>query len=227
MLSLWTISRDGPARNNAFAIRSGTEHLRFADSTVSFMRIDEDQPIAMLVDCEAAAVVASMRLMHAGPVAFASDTAALMEDKNRIALVPLDRRESVPILDSYDVTDIDVRKPEPGTARLIIANGRGEAISQTVTAHDDVLEPADLRVQKLHEGPVLSVAFLSQDLVATGGMDRSLVISEWDNGRLRLLHRLKLTLRCAGLKTAGVQTERERQLLEALRHHAEQANGRT
>jgi hypothetical protein len=33
---------------------------------------------------------------------------------------------------------------------------------------------------------------------------------------------LKLTLRCAGIKTAGVRGERERQALEALRCKAEE-----
>jgi WD40 repeat protein len=75
--------------------------------------------------------------------------------------------------------------------------------------------------QRLHDGPVLSVVFLSADLVATGGMDRSIAICEWDRNHLRALHQLKLTLRCAGVRTADVRGEHERHLLESLRARAE------
>jgi hypothetical protein len=52
-------------------------------------------------------------------------------------------------------------------------------------------------------------------------MDRSLMICEWDNGQLRARRQLQLTLRCAGIKTDGVQGDRERQVLEKLRARAE------
>jgi hypothetical protein len=71
-----------------------------------------------------------------------------------------------------------------------------------------------------HAGPVLSATFLSQGLVATGGTDRSIFVCEWDGQQLKILHELKLTLRCAGVKIAGVQREHERLLLEELRDNA-------
>src|SRR5207247_4412551 len=57
-----------------------------------------------------------------------------------------------------------------------------------VTVNDDTPEPGVQSTQQLHEGPVLTAAFLSQGLVATGGTDRSLVICQWDNGQLRAPH---------------------------------------
>ena len=78
--------------------------------------------------------------------------------------------------------------------------GDEPAASPPTVKKPELTRPA---TQRLHEGPVLSAAFLSADLVATGGMDRSLTICEWDRDQLRTLHQLKLTLRCAGVRTDG------------------------
>jgi ActR/RegA family two-component response regulator len=222
-LSLWSITEDGSAQNNVFPIRSGIEHVRFVYGVVSFAWTDENQSIAISVDCRAATVGARVRLTHPGPVAFAAHKTALMTlAGNVVAIARLDKRDSLPIEVPADVTALDVRREEPGTAELAVAETSGEVTTLQVTVSGGTPEPGALTLQHLHQGPVLSITFLAEGFVATGGMDRSLIICECDNGQLRALYRLNLTLRCAGIKTVGVQGNYERQLLEALRDRAEE-----
>lgn len=219
-LSLWKIQEDGPAQIGAFPIRSGTEHLRFAGRSVCFTRTDEHQCVAVSVDCEAATVSASMPVTQPGPVVFAGNKTALMTLAETVTLVHLDEGEPLPInVPTADVTAVDIRYEDPAMLQLVVADSKGRVTTLQVPAG----KPEPQATQQLHEGPVLSAAFLPQGLVATGGMDRCLTICEWDSGQLRVLRRLKLTLRCAGVKTAGVQGDHERQLLEALRDRAEAA----
>jgi hypothetical protein len=172
----------------------------------------------MSVDCQAAAVSASVRLTQPGPVVFAGNQTALIALSETVTLAHLDEGDSVPVrVAAVDVTALDVRYEDPARLQLVVADSKGRVTTLQVTAG----EPGPLTVQQLHEGPALCAAFLPQGLVTTGGMDRSLIISDWDSGQLRVLHRIKLTLRCAGIKTTGVQGDHERQLLEALRDRAE------
>ncbi len=216
-LSLWKIPEDGPVRSDAFPIRSGTEYLRFAGDAVCFTRTDEHQFVAMSVNCQAAAVSASVALTQPGPVVFAGNKTALMTQAETVTLVLLDEGDFVPINMPADVTALDARYEDAATLQLIVGDSKGRVTALHVTAG----EQGPQATQQLHEGPVLSVVFLPQGLVATGGTDRSLTICEWDSGQLQVLRRPKLTLRCAGVKTEGVQPDHERRLLEDLRDHAE------
>jgi hypothetical protein len=56
-----------------------------------------------------------------------------------------------------------------------------------------------------------------------GSSDRDLVVCDWDQGGLRIRDRLKLTLRCVGIKTASLRGDRERLTLDTLRRKAEEA----
>jgi hypothetical protein len=67
-----------------------------------------------------------------------------------------------------------------------------------------------------HAGPVLSARFPSPSVAATGGTDRNLIVYRWD-GQLRVVNKLTLTLRCAGIQIEGVKEDRERRILEELR----------
>jgi hypothetical protein len=173
----------------------------------------------MSVDCQTAAVRASMPLPQPGPVVFAGNKTALMILGAAVTLAHLDEGDPVPInMPTADVTALDIRYEDPATLQLVVADSKGRVTTLQVTAD----KPGPHSTQELHKGPVLSAAFLPQGLVATGGMDRSLIICEWDNGQLRVPpRRLELTLRCAGVKTAGVQGDHERKRLEDLRDRAE------
>ena len=217
-LSLWNIPEDDPTQSEAFRIRSGIEHVRFVGGAVCFTRTDEHHVVAMSVDCQAATVSASVRLTQPGPVVFAGNQTALIALAETVTLAHLDEGNSVPVkVAAADVTALDVRCEDPASLQLIVADSKGRVTTLQVRAG----EPGPLAVKQLHEGPALCAAFLPQGLITTGGMDRSLMISDWDSGQLRVLHRIKLTLRCAGIKTAGVQGDHERQLLETLRDRAE------
>jgi hypothetical protein len=138
------------------------------------------------------------------------------------AFLRLNQPDRPPVkLPVADITAVDVHYEVGDAARLLLADGAGNVTSLYVAPEGETPELSAPATQRLHDGPVLSVAFLSADLVATGGMDRSLTVCEWDRNQLRTLHQLKLTFRCAGVRTTGVRGENERHLLEALRAHAE------
>jgi transcriptional regulator with XRE-family HTH domain len=222
-LSIWEIAADEAARQDAFPIRGGTDDIRFAAGAVSFARTDVHQHVAALVNCEAAEVDAAVALTHDGPVAFAGNQAVTMPvAANAIGFARLNQPDRTPLrLPVTNVTAVDVHREEGDAARLLLADGEGHVTSLRVAPDGEAPELSTLATRRLHDGPVLSAAFLSADLVATGGMDRSLAICEWDRNQLRTLHQLKLTLRCVGVRTSGVRGEHERRLLEALRARAE------
>ena len=219
-LSLWNIPEDDPTQSEAFRIRSGIEHVRFVGGAVCFTRTDEHQVVAMSVDCQAATVSASVRLTQPGPVVFAGNQTALIALAETVTLAHLDEGNSVPVkVAAADVTALDVRCEDPASLQLIVADSKGQVTTLQVRAG----EPGPLAVKQLHEGPCCARPSCLRALY-DGGMDRSLMISDWDSGQLRVLHRIKLTLRCAGIKTAGVQGDHERQLLETLRDRAERGS---
>jgi len=222
-LSIWEIAADSAARQDAFPIRAGTDHIRLAAGTVSFARTDGHQHLAALVNCDAAEVDAVVTLTHDGPVAFAGNQAATIPmSANAVGLARLHQPDRAPVrLPVADVTAVDMHGGEGDAARLLLADGLGQVTSLRIAPDGEARELSASATQRLHDGPVLSAAFLSADLVATGGLDRSLTICEWDRDHLRILHQLKLILRCAGARTAGVRGEHERHLLEALRARAE------
>jgi hypothetical protein len=222
-LSTWEIAADGAARQDAFPIRGGTDHIRFAAGAVSFARTDEHGHLAALVNCEAAEIDSLVALTHDGPVAFAGNQAVTLPvSVDASGFVRLNQLDRPPVkLPVADVIAVDVHSEEGDAARLLLADGEGNVTSLHVAPDGEAPELSAPTTRRLHDGPVLSVAFLSADLVATGGMDRSLTICEWDRNQLRTLHQLKLTFRCAGVRTTGVRGENERHLLEALRANAE------
>jgi hypothetical protein len=67
-----------------------------------------------------------------------------------------------------------------------------------------------------HDGPVTSVCFLNDELLASGSTDRSIAIISWDGPDLRqpaIDQRLALRLRCKGMKVSGMSGDFERELL--------------
>ena len=226
-LSLWTITADEGTRNDAFRVRGGVEHVRFTGGAVSFAQTDENQRIAVSIDCEGATVTAGLQLTQPGPVAFAADqTAVLTTARDHLAVANSEMRKPVPVtVSAADVTALDLRHDEPGPVHLVVGDGEGQVTAVQVPFDGDPQAAGAEATLRLHSGPVLSATFLSQSLVATGGTDRSLIVCEWDDGQLRTLNELKLTLRCSGVKIVGVQGDRERRALEALRDSAEELPG--
>jgi len=227
-LSLWTITADGAVRNGDFHVRGGIEQVRFTGGAVSFTRTDQNQRIAVSVDCERATIAVGLQLVNPGPVAFAADqTAALITAGNHVAIAKPGRPDPVPItIPAADVTAIDLRHDEPGVVQLVVGDGEGHVSLLRVPVTGDPPAAGPEATLQPHSGPVLSATFLPQGRVATGGTDRNLIVCEWeDDGQFRAVHELKLTLTCQGVKTAGVQGDRERLVLEALRDSAEKMRG--
>ena len=223
-LSLWEITEGSRVERHTFPIRSGTDYVRFRYGTVSFVRADADQYTARSVDCENG-LATVVPLTHRGPVAFAGrETIAMPLAADTVGVVRLNEPDSTPSkVAAADLAAIDARGGT-GAVELMLTDSKGHVMVLKVPVHGTVPETGAVTAQELHEGPVPAAAFLSQRLVATGGVDRSLVVSEWDGGQIRVLHRLKLTLRCAGIRTAGVQGETERRFLEELRDRAEETD---
>ena len=226
-LSLWTITPDEVTRNDAFLIRGGIEHLTFAVGTTYFTQTDENQRIAVSVNRERGIVSHGSQLTNPGPIAFAADqTAALTVTGNEVAVVNPDMREPVSVtVSSANVTALDLRHDQPGLTQLIIGDSSGQVSALWVPLDGDPLATITEATLRLHSGPVLSATFLSPNLVATGGTDRSLNVCQWEDGQFRTLYELKLTLPCSGIKTADVQGDRERLVLEDLRDAAEKRTG--
>ena len=226
-LSLWTITADETEHNHAFQIRGGIEYVRFTAGAVSFAQTDEKQSIAVSVDCESATVAAGFQLTIPGPVAFAADqTAVLTTAGSHVTIASPDTRDPVPItVPAADVTALAVRHDEPGVVQLVVGDGEGQVTALRVPVDGDARAAGSEATLRPHSGPVLSATFLSQELAATGGTDRSLIIWEWNDGQFQPLRELKLALRCSGVKSVGVQGDRERLVLEALRDSAEKLPG--
>ena len=226
-LSLWTLTADGIARNDAIQIREGIEYARFNSSAVSFAQTDEKTRIAIAIDCESATIVAGSQLTNAGPVALSTDQPTVLTAAGRhVTVSGPDKREPQPVaVAAADVTALALFDDQPGVVQVIVGDGEGQVTALRAPLDGDLRAIGAQATLGLHSGPVLSAIFLSQGLVATGGMDRRLIVCEWDDGQLRALRELKLTLRCSGVKTAGVQGNRERLALEALRDSAEKLPG--
>jgi hypothetical protein len=222
-LSLWTTTADGIARNDAIRIRGGIEYVRFNGDAVSFAQTDEKMRIAVSVDCEGATLAAGLQLTNPGPIALRADqTAVLTADGRHVAVARPDMRDPRPVAAAAaDVTALALFDGEPRMVELVVGDSKGQVTASRIPVDGGPRAVGAKATLRLHSGPVLSAAFLSQGLVATGGTDRSLIVCEWNDGQFRALRELKLTLRCSGVKTAGVQGNRERLALEALRDNAE------
>jgi len=222
-LSLWEITEVEATKRNEFQIRDGTEHVRLAHGMVSFTQADGDQFLALSFDCHEASVNAVIPLVSRGPVIFARDVAALAplgQNLVRVSRCNSDRLTGVSI-PVDDIIALDMRYREAEVIEIILADSKGYALPLTCSADLSEVRLGRQTSLKLHEGPVLSTAFLSQNTIATGGADRSVIVCDWDHGQLRMAYPLKLTFRCVGIKIAGVRGDYERQALEALRHKAE------
>ena len=225
-LSLWEIAEDEATKRNEFHIRNGTDHVRLARDMVSFTQAEGDQLLALSFDCQVASVNAAIPLISRGPVIFARDVAVsapLGKSLVRISRFNSDHltEVSIPV---DDVIALDMRSREADVIHVILADGKGYAVPLRCSADLSELILDRQTSLKLHEGPILSTAFLSQGTIATGGADRSVMVCDWDHGQLRIAYQLKLTLRCVGIKIAGVQGDYERRALEALRHKAEESD---
>jgi hypothetical protein len=228
-LSLWTITADGITLSNYFQIRDGSEHVRFRAGAVSFVQTDEKTRVAVAAGRDGAAIIADVPLATPGPVALGTGQGAVLTaDGKHVAVVrPGAQREPQPVGEgAADVTALALFDEDPDLTRLVFGDSEGRVTVLCMPANGS---PGAIDVQatrRLHSGPVLSAAFLSKRLVATGGADRCLAVCEWDGQQFRLLRDLKLTLRCSGVKTDGVQGKRERLILEALRDRAEKQPAR-
>jgi hypothetical protein len=66
-----------------------------------------------------------------------------------------------------------------------------------------------------HDGPVTSIAILTDSRVASGGVDCAVVVSCWA-GTTRVERRLRLRMKCKGMRIEGLRGETEYRLLETL-----------
>ena len=221
-LSLWRIAGSQTAKKAEFRIRAEADSIRLAGSALSFTLARRNQCTAILFDCPSASIRAMVRLPERSSVVFANDrTAVLPVDQGKTGIARIDgidlKSREIPV---EDVTAVDVRSSSDGEIRMIVGDSRGNVAPIRADVNSETIDFDAPIPQRLHEGAVLAVCFLSQNVVATGGRDRSLTICDVDHSELRVAHRLVLTLRCADLKTVGVQGDRERQALEALRDKA-------
>jgi hypothetical protein len=109
--------------------------------------------------------------------------------------------------------------------QLVVGDGAGQVSALRVPVNGEPPKAGFEATQRLHSGPVLAATFLSRGRVATGGADRKLIVCGWEDGQLLPRHELRLTLPCSGVKTVGVEGDRKRQVLEALRDSAEGQRG--
>lgn len=205
-------------------IRGDIDSLRFTRHFVSFACGDEDHRVATSVDCQNASVGATVRLAHDGQVAFAgNDVVMIPLDKNAVGIVQLQGASPKPFeIPVADITAAAMQYEEPDKIRLALADSKGTVICLQVTMNGDEPQIISRVSCHLRRGPVLAAAFLSKETIVFGSSDRNLVICDWDQDELKIRDRLKLTLRCVGIKTAGVRGERERLNLEMLRQKAEE-----
>ena len=222
-VSLWEITEREVTKRVGVPIRSDVNNIRFVGGSVSFTVTDDDRCVAVSVDCEGVSVAAAVELTHRGQVVFAGDWALVVPfGNNTLELARLDRSDLNPLeIPTADVTAVDMRCEATGEAQVVLADSTGRIIGLRVSTNCNVLKLGAQLTRQLQGGSARAVAFLSQDVCVVGGMDRSLMVCDWDHDDLRITRRLKLTLRCAGVTTAGVQGDRERKALEALRDRAE------
>ncbi len=72
---------------------------------------------------------------------------------------------------------------------------------------------------KVHDGPVTSVTFTNDSCLASGSADRAIVLTRFaENAPLtgHIERRLHLTVRCRGMKIAGMKSTSEQELLAKL-----------
>jgi len=211
-------------RQHELRIRSDLDSIRFTWGAVSFTCADKGHRLAMSIDCQTATAVAIVRLAGTGPVAFAENGVVLMPLRKNVAgLAQLHgadlRSVEIPV---YDLTASAMRHADPDEVRVMLADSQGQVIGLRVGVNGGTPQPGTRVSVQLDGGHVLAAAFLSPDTIVFGSSDRDLVICDWEHGGLRIRNRLKLTLRCAGVTITGVQGDRERRTLEALRQRTEE-----
>lgn len=218
-LALWQITDGTPERLVEFRIRSDIDYIRFGHDTIAFAYAYKKKWIATLAECNSASILTMIEIPDRGPVAFAGDQIIVCPiGNNSFGLGKLGgRRLKMHELPGTGITAIDVMRGEGHSVYIALADDNGLMTCIRSTSNDDFPAFETVASQQLHDGPVLSAAFLSPSAVVSGGVDRNLTVCDLDQGDLRIAHQLRLTLRCARLRVDGVEGERERQRLMSLR----------
>jgi DivIVA domain-containing protein len=116
------------------------------------------------------------------------------------------------VLADHGISCVDLRADQDC---VLVAVGRQDGtVSVTrVGAGGRDADPAILWRRALHEAPVTAIQLSADDQVITGSKDRAVCVIPFGSARPESAkvspHRLRLTLRCANVRIAGVRTDRE------------------
>jgi hypothetical protein len=156
------------------------------------------------------------------PAFYAPDTELLVQpvDDARLRLVATGSRQGLGC-------DIPAPKARVACARLT-GHGRvlvgwgqedgGVGLARISAGVDGPHREELLRAQP-HKGPVTGLTLLGEDRLVSGGLDRTIVVTQLPDQAgptSARAQRLERTLRCAGLRVNGLKPERQREQLEAL-----------
>lgn len=211
-------------RITRFRVRSDIRDIRVLGERVVFLR-EAIAPGTMgqilLFECTSRQGKLDIPIRSLGPFAVLDDIAvALPTASNNIAIefllnnnaeaatvmIPIEHVSAVALQHSGEDGLMIAVGTLTGRVFLMRA-GRSGSECEVVPEWDD----------QVHEGAVTSVCFLSNEMFVTGGIDRLVAVHEIGHTTARTIHRLQLTIRCAGVRTDGVLGPTERLMFDRLR----------
>ena len=211
-------------RITRFRVRTDIRDIRVLGERVALLR-EAIAPGTMgqilLFECASRQGKLDMPVRSLGPFAVLGDTAvALPTASNSIAIEFLLNNNAEAATATVPIEHVSgVALQQSGEDGLVIAVGTltGRVCLMRAGRAGSECEVVPEWDDQVHEGAVTSVWFLSNEMFVTGGMDRVVAVHEIGRAAARTIHRLQLTIRCAGVQTEGVLGPKERLMFDRLR----------
>ncbi len=206
-----------------FRMRTDISGIRVAGSRVSVIR-EAMAPGATgalsVLDCRTKRLILDAPIEGQGPFAVVDDFAiALPIAVNKVAIKFLadsdpDRWKVLPI---EDVSAVALHRSGDDNLYIVAGTANGWIFIFRAGTAESRLEFTTVREEHVHQAAVTSICFLSDELFVSGGVDRQVAVHEVGSAAARTVHRLQLTISCAGVRTEGISGPVERIMFDHLR----------
>jgi hypothetical protein len=210
-------------RITQFQIRADIRNIKIAGDRVALLKEDiarRTSGALIIFNCASRTSLLHAPVPSIGPFAVYGDSAialpttsdavtvGLITGNNGISFVPLPIEHASAVSLQASANEELLIAVGTLTGRVCVMR-----ISQMGSANDLAIDWDE----QVHEGAVTSVSFVTGELFVTGGLDRMVAVHSIEGAATRTIHRLQLTISCAGVQTEGVHGPAEKLMFDQLR----------
>lgn len=205
---------------------------RFAMPGVNEMAVVETTPNGkcrvLMIDLERQEIIAMLESSSATVCAALAQDALVLDDMTSVLrMIKLDVEKNHPSTDLLNgpITCLSSIQIEKRVHLLACGQDNGNLHAWFIDLREESYSLRKILDNRIHDGLVTTVTFLDEGRIVSGGNDRTIVVTRLDiEGRTlfgMLERKLKLTLRCRGMRIKGLKGHEEYRKLHELIAKAE------